>query len=93
MSHSHIVCSVRSSDMETVQVARTNNETRVCGDCWHILRPDSYEPMTFIDGTCSMCGAEATYIHRVRKAEVQDWRDMVAAELQQKAMETVRNDS
>jgi hypothetical protein len=40
-----------------------------------------------------MCGAEATYIHRVRKAEVQDWRDMVAAELQQKAMETVRNDS
>ena len=73
--------------------------TRVCGDCWHILRPDAYEPYTFIDGKCSMCGQYA-YVHRVRKAEVAGeiarWTDnkemqnaLINAEW---IRETVRND-
>ena len=43
--------------------------TRVCGDCWYILRPDMYEPNTYIDGKCNMCGQFA-YVHRVAKSEV-----------------------
>lgn len=44
--------------------------TRVCGDCWYDVRPDQYEPFTFIDGTCDRCGASNVNVHRVSRAEL-----------------------
>lgn len=42
---------------------------RVCGDCYTDLRPTEYVPNTQNTGTCARCGAQATFVYRVSKAE------------------------
>lgn len=52
---------------------------RACADCWYLIRPDQYEPFTFIEGKCSVCGNETLAVHRVSWSEVDEYNAEVRA--------------
>lgn len=62
-------------------MAEKRGNARVCGQCYvERLRPDMYEPVTYIEGACSLCGDPFAFVHRVSWAEIDSYREEIARE-------------
>jgi NMD protein affecting ribosome stability and mRNA decay len=48
--------------------------TKVCGDCYLVLRPTEYVPDTYNTGECARCGDQA-FTYRVGRSELESLGD------------------